>query len=170
MNVSDLDRVLEINAANVPDVGAADPAHIRHLFDESSIALVCEITDEQRSSVGNSVGNGAGIAGFCILFAPGADYDSINYQWFAEHHPGSMYLDRVAFDDRFQGQGLGTQMYTEVERLIGEQHPDVSLFTLEVNIDPPNEPSLAFHRKLGFTEVGRHMSHGIEVSLMSRQL
>lgn len=167
MNVSDLDRVLEINAANVPDVGEADAAHLRHLFEQSSIALVCE---GDSTATETTTGAAAEIAGFCIVFAPGADYDSINYQWFSTHHPGSMYLDRVAFDARFHGQGLGTTMYAEVERIIAADHPGTTEFTLEVNVDPPNVPSLAFHRKLGFNEVGRQMSHGIEVSLMARQL
>lgn len=167
MEVSDLDRVLEINAANVPDVGKSDAAHLRHLFDESAISLVCEV-GEPGAAVG--VIEPGEIAGFCILFAPGADYASVNYQWFATHHPGSMYLDRVAFDERFHGRGLGTVMYAEVERIIATEHPGTTEFTLEVNVDPPNEPSLAFHRKLGFVEVGRQMSHGIEVSLMTRQL
>ncbi len=151
---ADLDRVLEINTANVPAVGSATVDHLRHLLAESSIALVSEV-------------DGA-VAGFCIVFGPGAEYDSVNYQWFMEHHPTSMYLDRVAFDDRFHGGGLGSAMYTEVDRRIRQHHPHATGLTLEVNIDPPNEPSLAFHRKLGFVEVARQMSKGIEVCLMQR--
>lgn len=156
MTNDDLDRVGEINTANVPEVGPADPAHLAHLFSESAIALVHEVDDF--------------VIGFCIVFAPGADYASVNYRWFMEHRPASMYLDRVAFDAAFLGRGLGTAMYAEVDRLIRADALDATGLTLEVNVDPPNEPSLAFHRKLGFVEVGRQMSKGIEVSLMERSI
>jgi predicted GNAT superfamily acetyltransferase len=156
MTDDDLDRVGEINTANVPEVGPADRAHLAHLFTESSISLVEEI-------------NGL-IVGFCIVFAPGAAYESVNYRWFMEHRPASMYLDRVAFDAAFVGRGLGSSMYTEVDRLIRADAPAATGLSLEVNVDPPNEPSLAFHHKLGFVEVGRQMSKGIEVSLMERPI
>lgn len=160
MTSEDLDRVLEINEANVPAVGPATSNHLARLVDESAIALV--------STIDGSVD--ANIAGFCIVFSAGADYDSVNYLWFMEHHPSSLYLDRVAFDERFVGRKLGSEMYAEVDRLIRRDHPEATGLTLEVNVDPPNEPSLAFHRALGFTEVGRQMSKGIEVSLMHRPL
>lgn len=153
---ADLQRVLDINQANVPEVGDATAVHLTRLVATSSISLVSTVDAE--------------VAGFCIVFGPDADYDSVNYQWFTEHHPTAMYLDRVAFDARFHGRGLGSKMYAEVDRLIRHEHPAATGLTLEVNIDPPNEPSLAFHRKLGFGEVGRQMSHGIEVSLMHRDL
>ena len=153
---ADLDRVRDLNQDNVPAVGDATRERLAHLVDESAIALVSEIDGE--------------ITGFCIVFGRGADYDSVNYLWFMERHPSAMYLDRVAFDERFQGRGLGTEMYDEVDRIIRRDHPTATGLTLEVNIDPPNEPSLAFHRKHGFVEVGRQMSKGIEVSLMHRPL
>jgi predicted GNAT superfamily acetyltransferase len=156
MTAAELKLILEINEANVPAVGSATVAHLRHLHAESAIALVTEVDGE--------------VAGFCIVFGPGADYESVNYRWFMEHRPTSMYLDRVAFDGRFHGRGLGTEMYAEVDGRIREDHPDSTGLSLEVNIDPPNDPSLAFHRKLGFTEVGRQMSKGIKVSLMHRAI
>jgi predicted GNAT superfamily acetyltransferase len=41
---------------------------------------------------------------------------------------------------------------------------------LEVNLDPPNEPSLAFHRRRGFVEVGQDTATGHRVSLMTKEL
>ena len=152
----DLERVLEINQANVPEVGAATADHLAHLADTCSISVVSVVDEE--------------VAGFCIVFGPDADYHSVNYRWFMQHHPTAMYLDRVAFDARFHGRGLGSAMYAEVDRLIRHEHPAATGLSLEVNVDPPNEPSLAFHHKLGFVEVGRQMSHGIEVSLQHRLL
>ena len=44
------------------------------------------------------------------------------------------------------------------------------VLTLEVNLDPPNEPSLAFHARRGFVEVGQRDSGGHLVSLMAKPL
>jgi len=65
----------------------------------------------------------------------------------------------------FQRRGLGTFVYDELEGGCGRP-----VFALEVNIDPPNEPSLAFHRGRGFVEVGRSDASGHLVALMVKQL
>jgi predicted GNAT superfamily acetyltransferase len=156
VEASDLDHVLEINAANVPEVGAITVDELEFLVGESAIALVAE-HDEA-------------LVGFCIVLAPGSTYGSVNYRWFMERYPDALYLDRVAFDLSAQGRGWGTALYDEVGRRIQNGFTQTTGLTLEVNVDPPNEPSLRFHAKQGFVEVGRQTSHGIEVSLMRRPL
>jgi predicted GNAT superfamily acetyltransferase len=151
----DVDRILEINEANVPDVGPVDQPRLEYLIDESAIAIAVELEGD--------------VVGFCLVFADQSSYDSINYLWFRQQYPRSMYLDRVAFDSAAQGRGLGTALYAEVDRRLRTEH-DADGLGLEVNVDPPNETSLRFHDKLGFVEVGRQMSKGIEVSLMHRPL
>jgi predicted GNAT superfamily acetyltransferase len=151
---SDLERIAEINAANVPEVGAVDRDRLSFLVAESAIALTADVDGL--------------VVGFCLVLPPGSSYDSVNYRWFAERYPTAMYLDRVAFDESVRGQGLGTAMYAEVARTMADRWPAADALTLEVNVNPPNEPSLRFHRKLGFEEVGRQTAHGIEVSLMHR--
>ena len=67
-----------------------------------------------------------------------------------------------------RGQGLGTALYDAVHEFV-RGVPGMNRWTLEVNADPPNVPSLAFHRARGFVEVGRqHTPYGITVSLMER--
>ncbi len=151
MAPADLERVLEINEANVPEVGPLDADRLQFLVDESAFSLVVEADNA--------------IAGFCVVLGQASSYDSVNYLWFMEHYDDVHYLDRVAFDASAQGQGLGSLLYGDVDRRLAKL--GVGL-TLEVNIDPPNEPSLAFHRKHGYVEVGRQMSKGIEVSLMHK--
>ena len=149
---ADLLQVFEINQANVPEVGDVDFEQLRFIVSESAARLVVEIA--------------GAIVGFCLVLAPGSSYDSINYTWCMERYPTDWYLDRVALDAATQGKGLGSQLYAEVERRLTAA--DATGLTLEVNIDPPNEPSLAFHKKHGFVEVGQQTSHGIEVSLMRK--
>jgi len=153
---ADFDRLLDINAANVPEVGPLDTDRLAFLVDESTIALTVEDDDQ--------------IVGFCIVLAPGSSYGSVNYRWFMNRYDDALYLDRVAFDAAAQGRGLGQALYAEVELRMTADFPEYPVLTLEVNVDPPNEPSLRFHQRQGFVEVGRQTyGDGIEVSLMARR-
>lgn len=151
---ADFDEVLAINEANVPEVSALDLGRLRFLVDESAFGLVVDVDGV--------------IAGFCLVLGPGSRYDSVNYRWFMDRFDDAMYLDRVAFADDFQGRGLGTALYSEVHDRVSAID-GIARWTLEVNLDPPNDGSLAFHAARGFTEVGQqHTPYGITVSLMQR--
>ena len=150
----DLDRILEINEANVPEVGSVDAARMAFLLGESPIATAVELDDA--------------IVGFCLVMPSTAPYDSVNFGWFTERFDDFMYLDRVAFDADARGRGFGTRLYAEVDRLMVEMGGAGHL-ALEVNVDPPNEASLAFHARRGFTEVGQQDTpYGIRVSMQMR--
>jgi predicted GNAT superfamily acetyltransferase len=152
---ADLDRVLAINEGGVPAVGALDVPKLAHLVDQSTIALAATVDDTEEM-----------VAGFCLVLAPGADYASVNYRWFSERYDDFVYLDRVAIAPEFQGRGLGRALYDEVERRTAAKW-----FTLEVNLQPRNEASLAFHDRLGFVEVGQQdTDYGFLVSLMAKPL
>jgi predicted GNAT superfamily acetyltransferase len=151
---TDLGRILEINEANVPEVGSVDADRMSMLLGMSPIALAVEVD--------------ATIVGFCLVLASDAPYDSVNYRWFTQRYDDFMYLDRVAFDAAAQGRGLGTLLYAEVDRRMVESG-GANHLALEVNVDPPNEPSLAFHARRGFAEVGQQDTpYGIRVSMQMR--
>lgn len=155
----DLAAVHAINEAAYPAVGTETIDALGHIADESLIALVAD--DEPAAAV----------AGFCMVLAPGADYGSLNYRWFADRFHDFVYLDRIAIDPDFQRRGLGRAMYAEVERLAGERRPSARHFTLEVNLRPRNDQSLAFHAGLGFAEVGQlETDYGTLVSLMAKPI
>jgi predicted GNAT superfamily acetyltransferase len=157
----DLPSIHAINEAATPAVATETLADLRHIAGESVIALVAEDT----------AGDTTEIAGFCLVLAPGADYDSMNYLWFAEHYDDFVYLDRVAISPAHQRRGLGRAMYADVERLAAERRPRAHAFTLEVNLRPRNDQSLAFHASLGFVEVGQQETdHGTLVSLMAKPI
>ena len=150
----DLPRLLEINQANVPAVGSVDADRFAFIVDESPIALAVEVDDD--------------VAGFCLVLGSDSAYDSVNYRWFTERYDRFMYLDRVAVDAVARGQGLGTLLYAEVDRLMRDR-ADAEQLALEVNVDPPNEGSLRFHARLGFIEVGQQDTpYGIRVSMQLR--
>jgi predicted GNAT superfamily acetyltransferase len=153
ITASDLPRILEINEANVPEVGSVDAARLEFIVAESPIALTVEA--DRR------------VVGFCLVLGSDSAYDSVNYRWFGDRYDDFMYLDRVAFDAASRGHGLGTALYAEVDRLMIERGD--SHLALEVNVDPPNEGSLRFHARLGFVEVGQQDTpYGIRVSMQMR--
>jgi len=151
---ADVDPILMINEANVPEVGSVDPDRMAFIVGESPIALVAEID--------------AAVVGFCLVLSHDSTYDSVNYRWFTQRYDEFMYLDRVAVDASCRGRGVGRSLYAEVDRRMalidGADH-----LALEVNVDPPNEGSLAFHARLGFVEVGQQDTpYGIRVSMQIR--
>lgn len=153
----DLPHVHAINQAEVPAVAEETIDALGHIADESVIAIVAE--------------DDGTIAGFCLVLRPGADYDSGNFLWFCDRYEEFVYLDRIAIAPDFRRRGLGRAMYTEVEQLAAERCPTAGHFTLEVNLRPRNDTSLAFHDALGFVEVGqRETEYGALVSLMAKPL
>ncbi len=100
---------------------------------------------------------------------PGQPYQSPNYRWFSEHYPKFVYVDRIAVSPAFKGKGIGRALYLNVENLARRVAPVV---TCEVNLIPANPDSLAFHKKLGFTEVGQQNTESGKkrVSLLAKML
>lgn len=153
----DLAVVHAINQGEVPAVGSESFDDLGHIARESVVAVVAEVDGT--------------VAGFCLALVPGADYDSGNYLWFSERYDDFVYLDRIAIPAAYQRRGLGRAMYAEVERRAAIVRPSAEWFTLEVNLRPRNDTSLAFHASLGFAEVGRRETeYGALVSLMAKPL
>jgi predicted GNAT superfamily acetyltransferase len=147
--------VLALNHQNVELLAPLDEPRLRQLLTWADSGSVIDV-------------DGA-FAGFVLTFASGSSYDGENFAWFAERYPDFAYLDRVVIHEDFRRRGLATQVYDELEGSCGRP-----LFALEVNIEPPNEPSLAFHRARGYTEVGRrtmpHPSGDHVVTMMTKRL
>jgi predicted GNAT superfamily acetyltransferase len=94
-----------------------------------------------------------GTEGFLITFDQGADYDSPNFVWFEEKYDVFVYVDRIVVSAAARGQGIARTLY---ESLINMARADGhTKIVCEVNLDPPNPGSDAFHDQMGFVEVGR---------------
>lgn len=105
--------------------------------------------------------------GFVLTFAAGSAYDSENFRWFARRYDAFYYLDRIVVDPALRRTGVASRVYDEIEARAAEVAP---VMCLEVNLEPANEPSLAFHRRRGYLEVGQDGATGHLVSLMVKQL
>jgi predicted GNAT superfamily acetyltransferase len=68
-----------------------------------------------------------------------------------------VYVDRVVVSPLMRGRGYARALYTDLfARARQEGH---TLVVCEVNSEPPNPASDAFHAAMGSTEVGRATIH-----------
>jgi predicted GNAT superfamily acetyltransferase len=152
----DIEPVWRLNEAAVDAVSSVTRDQMLALVSMSRDVLVIENSD--------------GIIGFCNTFNPGADYGSINYRWFSERYTEFVYLDRIVIGESHRNRGLGALLYGEVERRM-QMSGGPGLLTCEVNFDPPNEGSLRFHRRIGFSPVGRQESKpGLVVEMLAKAI
>ena len=95
---------------------------------------------------------------FIMTFDQDAGYDSPNFVWFRERYARFVYVDRVVVAPSARGRGHARRLY---EDLFAEAaRAGHSVVTCEVNAEPPNPGSDAFHAALGFREVGDAVIHG----------
>ncbi len=95
---------------------------------------------------------------FIMTFDQDASYDSPNFLWFRERYPRFVYVDRVVVAARARGLGHVRRLYEDLfDHARREGHVIV---TCEVDADPPDPVSDAFHAALGFAEVGEAVIHG----------
>ena len=142
--------VLQLNAESVAVLSPLDQDRLRSL---SGLACLHEIAED------------AGlVVGFLLAFADGVPYDSVNYQWFASRFKRFVYIDRVVVSSHNRGTGIGRAFYHRAAEYAA--HHDCAWHVCEVDVEPPNAASLAFHQRLGFVEVGRQTVGGGKVVSM----
>ncbi len=93
--------------------------------------------------------------GFMIAMDQDSNYEGLNFQWFKARYDRFAYTDRIVIAASAHGRGLGKALYMRLfddARAAG--HVRVAC---EINIDPPNPGSIAFHEKLGFASVGEQL-------------
>ncbi|MCU0984788.1 MAG: GNAT family N-acetyltransferase [Acetobacteraceae bacterium] len=145
--------VLALNAAHEVETGQLDAASLAARLARSAHAAVAEPE-----------------AGFLLAFSPDSGLDSPNFRWFSARSADFLYIDRVIVSAARRGRGLAASLYrdaAEAARRLG-----LHALVAEVNLDPPNPASLAFHEKAGFTTVGeaRLAASGKTVRYLRRDL
>ncbi len=94
---------------------------------------------------------------FLLAFDQDAGYDSPNFLWFRDRFARFVYVDRIAVAERARGRGLARRLYADLfDHAARAGHDRV---VCEVNAEPPNAASDAFHAALGFSEIGRALIH-----------
>lgn len=107
-------------------------------------------------------------AAFLLAFGPRAAYESPNYRWFNARSADFCYIDRIVVDGRFQRKGLGHALYDDVAAFAAERK--IARLTCEVDAEPFNAASDAFHARRGFVEVGTQWIGAKRVSLREQVL
>ncbi len=108
--------------------------------------------------------------GFLIALDQDSAHTSVNYHWFVDRFPRFAYVDRIVVDPRAQGEGLARRLYEDLfahARAAGH-----TMIGCEVNKEPPNPASDAFHERMGFEVIGSATSEesGKTVRYMRKDL
>jgi uncharacterized protein len=142
MTDSDVSTVLALNAADVVALSPLDHERLALLRKQAAHALIAEAAGE--------------VVGFVLAFAPGSGYDSDNFAWFGRRYGNRfLYLDRIVVGPAHRRRGIAGRVYEALE----DEARAYGRLVCEVNSQPPNPASLAFHLARGYVEVG-HLGHG----------
>ncbi len=134
-----LDAVLALNNLHALETSWLDDTRLRRMIGNSYAA--------------NAICEGPGLGAFLIAFDESADYDSPNFLWFRARRPRFVYIDRIVTAAASRGREHGRDLYEHLfDRVAAHGGGDV---VCEVNLDPPNAASDAFHSRMGFAETGR---------------
>ena len=127
--------LLALNNAHASELSWLEPERLEYLV---SVALLARRIGE--------------LDAFLLAFDQDASYDSPNFQWFRARYPRFVYVDRIVVASSARGRGSARWLYDDLfEHAVRMGHDRV---VCEVNQNPPNPASDAFHAALGFAEVG----------------
>ena len=126
-----LQRVLACNQADVAFTSPLDLPDLQGLIDQSLLALA-----EPASG------------SFLLALGPQADYASPNYRWFQQRLRNFAYVDRIVVAESQRGQGLARRFYEALEAR--SRAAGLLQVAAEVNSQPNNPGSHAFHQALGY--------------------
>ncbi len=127
--------MLRLNAGHLVETGPLDEATLEA---DLAVAFLGAVAEPE--------------AGFVLAHAPDAGLDGPNFRWFAARMDDFIYVDRVIVAAEARGRGVGRTLYIEVAE--AARRAGYRAVAAEVNIDPPNPGSLAFHERMGFQPVG----------------
>ena len=160
----DVERLVALNRAAVPAVNDIDAREMSTLLAQAQLAVA--VTDPAHPDPAHP----DAVLGFVLALPPGVDYGSENYRWFSERGSNFLYVDRIVVADGHRSTGLGAVLYDAV--FAAARDAGAAEVDCEVNVEPPNPGSLAFHGRLGFREVGRQSTKGgtVVVALLAREV
>lgn len=132
----DLDTLLTLSNAHEAEIGTFTKAAFAEL---AALAFHVRMTSEGDA--------------FLIALEERAPENAPNWRWFAARFRRFVYIDRVVVAESSRKRGLGKLLYNDV--IAAARRAGHTRLCCEVNLDPPNPGSDAFHAKMGFEELGR---------------
>ena len=127
--------LLALNNAHAQELSWLEPERLQHLVEQAFLA--------------RRIGD---LDAFLLAFDQDARYDSPNFLWFCARYPRFVYVDRIVVASSARGRGCARRLYRDLFEHAAEA--GYERVVCEVNSNPPNPASDAFHAALGFVEVG----------------
>jgi predicted GNAT superfamily acetyltransferase len=139
LEAGDLPAVVSLNNAHPAEVGLIEPDRLQALISVAALTT--------------AVGPVGDPDAFLLALDERVPAQGPNHAWFLARHPRFLYVDRICVHARARRRGLARALY--VDALAAAARRGAPVICCEVNSDPPNPGSDAFHAALGFHEVGR---------------
>jgi uncharacterized protein len=149
MKVSEIDDLSSVDAAIMLPLNNAH-AEETSALDEGSLTALIDMAFYAR-------GIDRGATALLIALDQNAGYGSPNFLWFKARRESFVYIDRIIISSAARGHGLARSLYEDL--FAAAKHAGHSRVVCEVNIDPPNRASEAFHESMGFCAVGEATIH-----------
>lgn len=153
---------------------AADRAAIERINREGRPGVNAFASEEldaclERATLFRVAESAGDVCGYLLAFGAGFASIGEEYAWFSARHAAFLYVDQIAVARTARGRGAAAALYAELEREARAR--GIAHLVCEVNLEPANPRSLAFHARQGFREVGRlEVSDGRSVALLERAL
>lgn len=133
---ADLPALLALNNAHAAALSWQTPAQFERLIGMACFVRTCGQADA-----------------LLVALDQDAAYDNPNFAWLADRFDRFVYIDRVVVAEHAQGRGLAGALYTALKQQARAQGQ--ARLVCEINLDPPNPGSVAFHERQGFAQVGQ---------------
>jgi hypothetical protein len=135
---ADLPALLALNNAHAVELSLVDAAKLQALLSAAALAI--------------ALGPVGAPHAYLLAFAEDTPVQGPNHAWFLARHARFLYVDRVCVAPEARKRGLARALYASA--LATAERRGAEVLCCEVNSDPPNPVSDAFHAALGFREVG----------------
>lgn len=141
LSLRDATAVLLLNNINAKETSVLDDAGLKALLDMAFYARGIE----------------RGATAFLIALEHSAAYVNPNFMWFQASRRSFVYIDRIVVSISARGQGIARLLYEDL--FAAAKRGGHDRVVCEVNIEPPNPVSEAFHLTMGFEAVGQATIH-----------
>jgi predicted GNAT superfamily acetyltransferase len=137
----DVTVMLPLNNAHGKETSTLDDASLTALLDMAFYAR----------------GIDRGALAFLTVLDHNASHGSPNFMWFKASRESFVYIDRIIVPSSARGQGIARLLYDDL--FTAAKQAGHGRVVCEVNIEPANLVSAAFHAAMGFDGVGQAAIH-----------